>query len=50
MKEELLMKENISKNIKNVKIKLSKEQQLKMLHFFLKTSIPRMLQYSKGQK
>lgn len=29
------------------KIKLSKEQQLKMLEFFLHTSIPRMLRQSK---
>lgn len=38
------MKERLSKNSKNVKIKLSKEQQAKMLEFFAKTSIPRMLQ------
>ena len=41
MKEEILMKKNLSKN---KKIKLSKEQQSKMLEFFAKTSIPRMLQ------
>lgn|GEM_PF-2263500 len=38
------MKERLSKNSKNKKIKLSKEQQVKMLEFFTKTSIPRMLQ------
>lgn len=38
------MKERVSKNSKNIKIKLSKEQQIKMLKFFAKTSIPRMLQ------
>ena len=38
------MKERLSKNSKNIKIKLSKEQQAKMLAFFSKTSIPRMLQ------
>lgn len=38
------MKERLSKNSKNIKIKLSKEQQEKMLEFFAKTSIPRMLQ------
>lgn len=38
------MKERLSKNSKNKKIKLSKEQQAKMLEFFAKTSIPRMLQ------
>lgn len=32
------------------KVKLSKEQQLRMLEFFVKTSIPRMLQSSKEQK
>jgi hypothetical protein len=35
MKEKLIMNEN--------KIKLSKEQQKKILEFFAKTSIPRML-------
>ena len=44
MKEEILMKERLSKNRKNIKIKLSKVQQAKMLAFFAKTSIPRMLQ------
>ena len=38
------MKERLSKNSKNIKIKISKEQQLRMLEFFSKTSIPRMLQ------
>ena len=38
------MKERLSKNSKNIKIKLSKEQQVKMLKLFAKTSIPRMLQ------
>ena len=38
------MKEKLLKNGKNIKIKLSKEQQVKMLAFFAKTSIPRMLQ------
>ena len=37
------MKERQLKNSKKIKIKLSKEQQLKMLEFFAKTSIPRML-------
>lgn len=32
------------------KVKLSKEQQLRMLEFFVKTSIPRMLQSNKEQK
>ena len=50
MKEEILMKERLSKNSKNIKVKLSKEQQSKMLEFFAKTSIPRMLQSSKEQK
>lgn len=50
MKEEILMKEMLSKNSKNIKVKLSKEQQSKMLEFFAKTSIPRMLQPSKEQK
>jgi len=44
MKEELLMNKRILKSSKNIKIKLSKEQQLKMLEFFARTSIPRMLQ------
>lgn len=44
------MNERLLKNSKNIKIKLSKEQQLKMLEFFAKTSIPRMLQPSKEQK
>jgi len=44
MKEELFMEEKLFNNSKNLKIKLSKEQQTKMLEFFLKTSIPRMLQ------
>ena len=44
MKEEWFMKEKISKSSKNVKIKLDKEVQLKMLEFFYKTSVPRMLQ------
>lgn len=38
------MKKRILKNNKNIKIKLSKEQQAKMLEFFAKTSIPRMIQ------
>lgn len=37
------MKERLSKNNKNIKIKLSKELQVKMLEFFAKTSIPRMI-------
>ena len=41
------MKEEQAKEIK--KVKLSKEQQLKMLEFFAKTSIPRMLQLSKKE-
>lgn len=44
------MKEKISKDSMNKKIKLTKEQQLKMLEFFVKTSIPRMLQSSKEEK
>lgn len=37
------------KKTQNVgKIKLSKEQQLTMLEFFLHTSIPRMIHQSKG--
>lgn len=44
MKEELLMKKRLVKDNKNIKIKLNKEQQIKMLEFFAKTSIPRMLQ------
>ena len=38
------MKENLIKDIKNKKVRLSREQQVKMLEFFVKTSIPRMLQ------
>ena len=38
------MKKRILRNSKNIKIKLSKEQQAKILEFFAKTSIPRMLQ------
>lgn len=38
------MNERLLKNSKNIKIKLSKEQQVKMFQFFAKTSIPRMLQ------
>ena len=43
------MKERLSKNSKNIKIPeikyvISKDQQVKMLEFFAKTSIPRMLQ------
>ena len=37
------MNERLLKNSKNIKIKLSKQQQTKMLEFFVKTSIPRML-------
>ena len=37
------MKEKILKN-NNVKFKLNKKQQTKMLDFFAKTSIPRMIQ------
>ena len=40
----------IQELIDSKKIKLSKEQQLKMLEFFVKTSVPRMLQSSKEQK
>lgn len=40
-----------SEQLKNSnKVKLSKEQQLRMLEFFVKTSIPRILQSSKEQK
>lgn len=42
------MKEVLSKD--SNKKRLSKEQQLRMLEFFAKTSIPRMLQSSKEQK
>lgn len=42
------MKDDLSTDSK--KIKLSKEQQLRMLEFFVKTSIPRMLQSKKEQK
>ena len=35
---------------KSNKIKLSKEQQLRMLEFFVKTSIPRMLLSDKEKK
>ena len=42
------MKERLSKVDK--KIKLSKQQQLRMLEFFVKTSIPRMLQSSKEER
>ena len=44
MKEWEFMKNKLSIDSKKIKIKLSKEQQLKMLAFFAKTSIPRMLQ------
>ena len=36
--------------INSKKIKLTKEQQLSMLEFFVKTSIPRMIKSSKEQK
>ena len=42
------MKDKLSTDSK--KIKLSKEQQLRMLEFFVKTSVPRMLQSKKEQK
>lgn len=42
------MKDELSTDSK--KIKLSKEQQLRMLEFFVKTSVPRMLQSKKEQK
>lgn len=38
------MKDRLLKDSKDIKVKLSKEQQAKMLEFFIKTSIPRMLQ------
>jgi len=44
MKEGIFMKERVLKNSKKMKIKLSKEIQAKMLEFFAKTSILRMLQ------
>ena len=44
------MKEKISKDSMNKKIKLTKEQQLRMLEFFVKTSIPRMLKSSREQR
>ena len=42
------MKEKLSKS--NNKKRLSKEQQVKMLEFFAKTSIPRKLQPSREQR
>ena len=44
------MKERLSIEKHNKKVKLTKEQQLRMLEFFVKTSIPRMLQSSKEEK
>ena len=44
------MKDGLTKDSKNKRVKLTKEQQLKMLEFFVKTSIPRMLQSSKEEK
>ena len=38
------MNKKLLSDNKKVKIKLNKVQQLKMLEFFAKTSIPRMLQ------
>ena len=42
------MKDELSTDSK--KIKLSKEQQLRMLEFFVKTSVPRMLQSKKESR
>lgn len=42
------MKEGLAKD--GNKKKLSKDQQLRMLEFFLKTSIPRMLQSTKEER
>jgi len=36
--------------MKKTKIKLSKEQQTKIINFFIKTSIPRMLKNNKKSK
>lgn len=36
------MKERLIEKNKNKKVKLTKEQQLRILEFFVKTSIPRM--------
>ena len=44
------MKEGLSKDSKVKKVKLTKEQQKKMLDFFARTSIPRMLQSKKGRR
>ena len=44
------MKERLTDDNKNKKVKLTKEQQLRILEFFVKTSIPRMLQSSKEEK
>ena len=40
-----MKEEKIMKYCENIIVKLSKEQQAKMLNFFIKTSIPRMLQH-----
>lgn len=50
MKEANVMKKDISKKNDNLKIKLSKGQQLRMLEFFVKTSIPRMLKLDEDKK
>ena len=42
------MKERLSRD--SNKKRLSKKQQLRMLEFFVKTSIPRMLQSSKEER
>ena len=44
------MKEGLSNDSKVKKVKLTKEQQKKMLEFFVKTSIPRMLESSKEHR
>ena len=44
------MKDRLTNDNNNKKVKLTKEQQLWMLEFFVKTSIPRMLQSSKEEK
>lgn len=44
------MKERLSNEKHKKKVKLTKEQQLRMLEFFVKTSIPRMLKSCKEEK
>lgn len=44
------MKEGLSNDSNFKKVKLTKEQQKRMLEFFVKTSIPRMLQSKKERR